>query len=86
MLVMLKLMGVLFACRVCVGPTECWNATIKSSLKAVPKKSPPPISLVGAKSDSKQRFCRRGKNAGLVEVRMYSGAYLDSQKQIQKGK
>lgn len=53
-LVMLKLMGVLFACRVCGGPTEPWNASaVKSSLKAV-KKNPSPISLVGAKSDSRQ--------------------------------
>lgn len=36
MLVTLKLMGALFACEVCGGPTEPWNAsTVKSSLKAV---------------------------------------------------
>jgi len=42
-LVMLKLMGVLFACGVCGCPTEPWKAsTVKSSLKAVKRKKPKP--------------------------------------------
>lgn len=61
-LVMLKLRGVLFACGMCGGPTEPWNAsTVKSSLKAVEKKDNPPISLVGAKSDSRQVSLKEGR-------------------------